>query len=81
MGETSDSAAWEVMSDMRDHGTSYFTVGIASGEEAELQIIECPQCGADRIVTTPENPDDDDLDSFTELGGEDPPQRIGPRIR
>ena len=79
--EISDSPAWLVIRDIRAHGTRYFTVGIASGEESTIQIVACPECGADRIVTTPEHPDDDDLDSFTSFGDEEAPHRFGPKIR
>jgi hypothetical protein len=79
--QTQDSLASLVIEDMRAQGTRYFTVGVASGEESDIVIVKCPECGEDRIVTYPANPEDDDLDSFTEFGGEEAPRRFGPKIR
>jgi hypothetical protein len=79
--ERRGEAASEVTKKIRRKTDKYFTIGVASGEESTVEIVECPVCGADRLATSPSNPLDDDLDHFALSGEQEPLHRFGPKIR
>lgn len=79
--EDRSEAAFEAIKKIRRKRDTYFTIGVASGEESMVEIIECPVCGADRLATFPSDPSDDDLDHFPEPGEHEPPRTYGFKIR
>ncbi len=79
--ETRGIVASSVMRSIRQGRDTYFTVGVASGEETPVDIVPCPVCGEDRLSTSPSDEEDEDLDHMPQSGEQEPPRTYGFKIR